>query len=623
MAYEAVESFYTGSYGPLEPTYGELFTGYRVPFSRVGAPTSPQTANQITEVTSRLSEGLKAVEVSLVSPDVFESIPKEHWKEMARLTKLTGAEASLHAPIIDPAGFTREGWSEAYREQAEIRLKQFIERAHELNPKGNVPLTVHATGGVPSTEWKNVEVPVNPDEPEGPKIKKMGKQIMYAVNQETGQIVPIEREKRFFPKEEIIEPEEMLEIKNTSEWDKNMMPLVQYANEANRILERTWPIIAPKFKEIAEEQERVRIIERLERKEITEAEAMRLSSEIVKEKIGPEFQASWNQFQLAKRYYNEIGKHLTTFYDMAYKYAEPEHKDEVRDFIKKNAEQFREAQTLLRNNPAQATLVFHNLMESLHKVAPQMYVSAEQFALQKSKDTIANAALDAFKKFGDTAPVISLENVHPGTVFGRGEELAKLVKETRDEFVKKAIAQGISETRAREAANKIIGATWDVGHINLMRKYGFPKEAIAEETKKIAPFVKHVHLTDNFGFEDSHLPPGMGEVPFKEILRELERAGFKGREIIEAGGFVAQFKTSPTPYVLEALGSPIYSMEMQPFWNQVRGVYGIPGGYSGGYGMMLPEQHFATYGGGFSALPAELGGVVPGKGQRFSGAPME
>ena len=30
--------------------------------------------------------------------------------------------------------------------------------------------------------------------------------------------------------------------------------------------------------------------------------------------------------------------------------------------------------------------------------------------------------------------------------------------------------------------------------------------------------VKHLHLTDNFGYADTHLPPGMGNVPIKGML---------------------------------------------------------------------------------------------------------
>jgi hypothetical protein len=48
------------------------------------------------------------------------------------------------------------------------------------------------------------------------------------------------------------------------------------------------------------------------------------------------------------------------------------------------------------------------------------------------------------------------------------------------------------------------------------------------------------------------------------------------------------------------------------------------GAYFSGYGATLPEQHFSMYGGGFSSLPTELGGQVPGTGgRRFAGTPME
>ena len=99
--------------------YGEIFTGYRIPAGQLGATTSVQTANQIREVSNLLNQGIKAVEVSMIQPEVFEMIPDQHLKEINRLSKLTGTETSLHAPIIDPSGFTQQGWDEVYREEAE------------------------------------------------------------------------------------------------------------------------------------------------------------------------------------------------------------------------------------------------------------------------------------------------------------------------------------------------------------------------------------------------------------------------------------------------------------------------------------------------------------------------
>ena len=109
----------------------------------------------------------------------------------------------------------------------------------------------------------------------------------------------------------------------------------------------------------------------------------------------------------------------------------------------------------------------------------------------------------------------------------------------------------------------------------------------------------------------------------KEILEELEKKGFKGRKIVEAGGIVQHFGVSPFQFVLEAMGSPIYSMQMAPYWNQI---LGFQQDYYPGYGQMLPSQNYQMWGSGFSmaTLPTELGGQMPGaQGARMGGNPME
>ncbi len=40
-----------------------------------------------------------------------------------------------------------------------------------------------------------------------------------------------------------------------------------------------------------------------------------------------------------------------------------------------------------------------------------------------------------------------------------------------EQFIKKAVDEGLSEKKARAAADKLIGATLDVGHMNMLRKY--------------------------------------------------------------------------------------------------------------------------------------------------------
>jgi hypothetical protein len=191
---------------------------------------------------------------------------------------------------------------------------------------------------------------------------------------------------------------------------------------------------------------------------------------------------------------------------------------------------------------------------------------------------------------------------------------------SRDKFIENAVKEGMPEKEARNASEKMIGVTWDVGHINMLRKFGFSEEDIVKESAKIAPLLKHVHLSDNFGFEHTELPMGMGNVPIQKIMEKLGQKGFEAMKVIEAGNWWQHFKTSPFQQTLETFGSPIYGMKMAPYWNQAVTTQG----YFSGYGQILPQINYETMGSGFSTLPAELGGQRQTGGRsRMSGSPME
>ena len=108
-------------------------------------------------------------------------------------------------------------------------------------------------------------------------------------------------------------------------------------------------------------------------------------------------------------------------------------------------------------------------------------------------------------------------------------------------------------------------------------------------------------------------------------MGKLGKKGFEAKKVIEAAAWWEHFgnQGANPPFIpsLEGMGSPIYSVDMAPYWNQS---LGLQQGYFGGYGQMLPSQHYGTWGAGFSQLPGELGGQVQGaQGSRMSGNPME
>ncbi|MBS3080090.1 sugar phosphate isomerase/epimerase [Candidatus Pacearchaeota archaeon] len=198
-----------------------------------------------------------------------------------------------------------------------------------------------------------------------------------------------------------------------------------------------------------------------------------------------------------------------------------------------------------------------------------------------------------------------------------------LVDKGRELFAEKLSKQGVSKSEAKKIAEKMIGVTWDVGHINMLRKKGYSEKDIIEQTKLIAPYVKHAHLSDNFGLDHTELPMGMGNVPFKPMMEELKKAGFKGEHIIEAGNwwqYLAQ-QGGGTPFwpSIEAFNSPVYAMAYGPTWGQA-GKYGM---YYSGYGPVNPPMHHQLYGASFVNLPVELGGEIPGDKGRFAGTPNQ
>ncbi len=277
------------------------------------------------------------------------------------------------------------------------------------------------------------------------------------------------------------------------------------------------------------------------------------------------------------------------------------------------------------------------------ELVPQTFVPVEHFAKKKAPETWSNALYDSYKKLGaDKLPIMAVENWDVKYPMGMGDDLREGIERARKLFADKLVGQShLSRSEADKLAEKHIGATWDVGHINFLRKYMDPnvkeedrKKFIIAETKKIAPDIKHMHLHDNFGFQDVHIAPGSGNVPFKEIAEELKKHGKIGKEsgvrqILESYAAIAELKYNPHQETLTHLGAPVYSGGTGTNWSEWGENYLFGShGYSPGYGDMLPQiHHQQLYGAGFSNLPTAVGGPLGGLGggqerSRFAGAPM-
>jgi sugar phosphate isomerase/epimerase len=631
------ESFYDGGITSLSPNYGN-FTGYRMTAAQLGFPGSAQTANQLGETVTALKQGVKAFEVSMVMPDTAETIPVQHFKEMRALMKLSGVKPSVHGPVIDAAGFTDKGWGgDEGRADNERRMFDSIEKAHILDPNGNIPIVFHSSNGAPGAEWK-------------PGDKKLGedKFIMEkssAINRETGQAISIKREHKFRPEldptksfkfgdygvEEVkggkpgllYDAESSVGAANRGEWENKLTEVAQMNKHAQEILGAS-SIVLNEYKDAV-----------MYKDDTSDIIDLKTGQKMVDFNNNIGQKSSYNQIRNAGLFLDNAELSFKGAFHQAYKYGTDEQQEKLKDLAKTYTKEINKTSGEIEINGREAINIWGpisrqklldeslgTLREITARHTPEVFQETEKFAMEKAADTFGNLAMKSYDKFGKTAPVIAVENMFQGFAFSRAEDLKKLVETSREKFAKQLVdKKGLRNDEANKIAEKHLGVTWDVGHLNILKKKGFTDKDIIEQTKKINPLVKHIHLTDNFGYADTHLAPGMGNTPIKGILEELEKNGqfAEMRKITEAGNFVQHFKTVPHALTLAAFGSPLYGMKSAPYWNQVMDMQGA---YFGGYGTSNPSQHQSIYGAGFTTMPVDLGGQMGDTNSRFGGTPM-
>ncbi len=81
--------------------------------------------------------------------------------------------------------------------------------------------------------------------------------------------------------------------------------------------------------------------------------------------------------------------------------------------------------------------------------------------------------------------------------------------------------------------NSTLGITLDIGHAQLLSEQNTSFEII----ESLQPFIKHVHLHDNYGGakarDDLHLPPGKGIIDIPGIMRQLMMCNYSGAITLE------------------------------------------------------------------------------------------
>ncbi|NCN99205.1 hypothetical protein COU62_01080 [Candidatus Pacearchaeota archaeon CG10_big_fil_rev_8_21_14_0_10_35_219] len=612
------ENFYGGGNYSLSSDYGELYLGIetKYPSSTFGIPTDIRTANQLDAVSKKIFTGAKTIEVSGVQAGTFESLPDQHLEEIDRLRKLTGVDLTFHGPVLEPTGITKEGWDESHRVMAERQMWSSVDRAQKIDPNGNVVMTFHASA-------VNLE----------PEVKVFNKDTG---EWETKEIAVINNEGRFnrfkltpdYFTGEMSTPKAELDKQNADAWFRELQNANFHAYAGMN-----------DYKRALTEMKQTRIIKDSSGKDVTEQGLQELYGQYVKgtaeknlAKLPKETKEVvtrvMQDFTHGDIYLRDSYQALQNLYNLAYEQAKKDNResdlDKLKEFRKEIAPKLNYLQDPGKIKEFGQEII--NGINVLRRISPPQRVRPlKDFMIDKSGETFGNVAYNAYKKYKNNSPIISIENPPAGTGIYRAEDMEDMIKKSKKVFVDRAISElGLNEKEAQKQADKLIGATWDVGHINMLRKYGASKQQLLEQTKKIAPYVKHIHLSDNFGMGHTELPMGMGNVPIKEEMEILEKYGKKIKElkkVAETGNWYgpqAFGNLTPLSQTLSAFGSPVYSMKMGPYWNQVEN---MSGGYFAGRGMN-PDVHHSYFGAGYTTLPIELGGQMVGQ-SRLSGTPNQ
>ena len=140
----------------------------------------------------------------------------------------------------------------------------------------------------------------------------------------------------------------------------------------------------------------------------------------------------------------------------------------------------------------------------------------------------AEKCFQTFEKLG--AEYVTIHASWPPSLFNAKEglemqleSLASLIDKAEKYGIKLMYESGIGELDNYTNVAKILQALpklyfhLDVGHVSL---YG--RDA-CKFIRKLHTKIKHVHLHDNFGKDDLHLPIGIGKIKWEEVIKELKK----------------------------------------------------------------------------------------------------
>ncbi|MEK6936717.1 MAG: TIM barrel protein [Nanoarchaeota archaeon] len=564
---------------------------------------------QLQELKAKIFSGVKNVEISFIatgkSPRSQGPTPEQYGKaereELRQLAKVNDIELTTHSPANAPglSGFSERGFSQEVQEASLKELKRTIEFAADVARGG--PIAVHTQEFPRAAFEAGKEFEAFPEEKE--------KAPIYFVNQKTGAIEALPRDHEISVPEGGFQNPKRTKEGFVEKWEKKKIS--EFEEEALKKGEKN--VAQYIFKEIYQKDLEFAEIEARHQA----AQAKKIEREAAylentrkelrqQEKSDPE-----KAHDRAMEFVRELEQ--STREVLAPRYGTPEFKEYLKNPIK-YVEEIEERTKRIKEQAFeaadQAKLKIEDTQKKLGDIKP-----IEEFALGKTSDAVARAAMFGYnketqmKKEGvkDMKPiVICPENVWTEYYGGHPKELKNIITKSRQAFSQKLVKEkNILKVEADKIAEERIKATFDIGHVNVWRKWFKEDDPTGEKfnkwvMKEVDELVKdkiigHVHINDNFGYEDIHIAPGQGNAPIKEFVDKISKAGFKGKMVVEAGG--QREDESVLSHAWKTLGSPIYRIDsVGSSWTDISGSYfGRTGSPSYLVGDLAPSKDWTLW----------------------------
>jgi len=517
------------------------------------------------------------------APESWTKTERQEMKELARVNEVNvtvHATPNMGGGGASFSGFTGQAFSDEARQRAVDEMGRTSEFAADVT--GGGPVVLHMDG---------FQRPVySAGEKEGENIRHFEKYkeeekktpLMF-VDDKTGQIAQVSRqdelhiavrdEKGNYVRED--DGKLKMETKTFEDIQKD------FENETPEVKEKNGNMLNYFFRKSREgqlidlESRRYEHMERANRaKQLQERYGTMLEEyeSTVKHSKDPERATEFLNKMISK---GEIGMGISGIKEL----------EEVREDPKKYLE---EKENHYRNE----RMVWEGGASSDQRQAKEFQKNMDSFkdittyGVEKEADTIARSAMGALeiekKKKLKESLWVAPENWAVEMYGSHPKEYKKIIVKSRERMTELLQQnKGMGKEQAKRVAEDHIRGTFDIGHLNMWKKYfkGDEKGFAKWMDKNVRGLVKdkiigHVHLSDNFGYQDEHIEMGEGNAPLQEFFKILKEEGFEGTIVAEPGGQREGQLHRAWTSALELGGSPIYRIDAtSKDWTDIGGSY--------------------------------------------------